>query len=91
MTFRPTKPLHSGPIACDQVRRKRDDMQERVDDQAQDQPAAKLAVMEKGKSRKPCRQGQLGGGCAGRGLFSTLKAVSACLNAKKTINMMGVK
>ena len=72
MTFRPTKPLHSGPIACDQVRRERDDMQERVDDQAQDQPAAKLAVMEKGKSRKPCRPGRSLEAAAQDGGYSAL-------------------
>ena len=34
----------------DQIRREWDDMQKRIDDQTKDQPAAKLTVVEEGKS-----------------------------------------
>jgi len=51
--------LHRWPITSDQRCRKWNDVQERVNDQAKDQPPAELAVMEERDRRKPGGPGRV--------------------------------
>ena len=84
--------LHRRPESCDQIGREWYHVQQCIGYQSDDEQAAELPVVKKGHGGKPGRPGRVPGGRrSGRGLLSNLITLRACLKAKNTISMTGVK